>query len=66
MAYRIKDLRRRAGLTQAELAKKANISRVTLIMIERDERSEPRVATLNKIAEALGKRTEELFLGPEV
>ncbi len=48
----VKERRELRGLTQADLAKKAGISRVRIGQIERGE-AEPSVGTLNKIAEAL-------------
>ncbi len=48
----VKEQRELRGLTQADLAKKAGISRVRIGQIERGE-AEPSVGTLNKIAEAL-------------
>ena len=58
---RIRERREAAGLTQAELATRAVIGRVTLTRIERGEHS-PRTETLMAIARALGVDVEDLIL----
>ena len=60
---RIRERREAAGLTQAELATRAGIGRVTLTRIERGEHS-PRTETLTAIARALGAEVEDLILPP--
>jgi transcriptional regulator with XRE-family HTH domain len=49
----IRSLREQAGLSQEELAARAQVSRATVQNLERDRR-EPRRAVLRRIAEALG------------
>jgi putative molybdopterin biosynthesis protein len=56
----VRDLRRAAGLTQEELARRCHVSRQTLIAIE-SSRVEPSVAVALRLAAALGRRVEELF-----
>ena len=56
----IKDLRERKLLSQRELAKKAGISHVTILNIERGQ-SEVRFATVRALAAALEVPAEELL-----
>jgi transcriptional regulator with XRE-family HTH domain len=53
--------RRRAGLTQEELAKKAGVGTVTIRRIETGMIEEPRVATLRKLAGVLGVQVRDLL-----
>jgi len=46
--------RRRAALTQRELAEKAGVGINTIVRIETGEIAEPRVSALRKLAAALG------------
>jgi transcriptional regulator with XRE-family HTH domain len=48
-----------AGLTQAELADRAGVSRDTVVRLER-LRQPPRPRTLKKLAEVLGVSTRDL------
>lgn len=61
MKNRIKELRARYNLSQEALAERANISRGTLLLIERGE-TEPSGKTMLNIAKALGHQVEEIFL----
>ncbi len=65
LGKRIRQFRESAGLTQEELARAANIGRVTLIRLEKGEQS-PRLKTLNAIAGALRIRVRELLMQPEL
>ena len=60
VAARVRHLRRRAGLTQAELADAAGISRATLARIEA-EHVDPAASTLRGLAQALGVTVNDLF-----
>lgn len=53
LGERLREARRAAGMTQAELAKRAGIGRVTLVRIEKGEQS-PRYETLEALSEVLG------------
>jgi predicted transcriptional regulator len=53
--------RRRAGLTQIELAEKSNVGITTITRIESGHIPEPRVSTLRKLARALGISPAELL-----
>jgi molybdate-binding protein/DNA-binding XRE family transcriptional regulator len=56
----VRELRRAAGLTQEELARRCHVSRQALIAIE-SGRVAPSVAVALRLAAALGRRVEELF-----
>ena len=56
----IREMRRRAAMTQDELAREAGVSMMTLSRIERGE-SEPRASTLRKLARALEVKPRDLF-----
>ena len=60
IAAAVRHLRRRAGLTQAELAEKAGISRATLARVELAE-VDPAASTLRALARALGVTVNDLF-----
>jgi len=57
---RLKLLRERKALTQAELAERAGISRITVARLEAGV-DEPRPATTRKLAAALGVEPEALM-----
>jgi transcriptional regulator with XRE-family HTH domain len=61
VGLRIRELRRIAGLTQAELAEVANLSNNYIGAIERGQRS-PALETIDKIAIALKVPVYELFI----
>jgi transcriptional regulator with XRE-family HTH domain len=56
---RLRDLRKRALLTQKELADKSGVGVTTIIRIERNQ-VEPQGSTIRKLAEALEVAPEEL------
>ncbi len=56
---RLRDLRVRRALTQAELAEKADVGTNTVARLERNE-TEPHMSTLRKLADALGVDPSEL------
>ena len=64
LGERLRALRASAGLTQEELARAADVGRVTLVRLENGEQT-PRVKTLAAIAEALGKRVSDLLVEPD-
>lgn len=59
---RIAEVRKSKGLTQSQLAERVNMSVVTIAYIETGKRW-VRLATLDKIAQALGVSVAELFRG---
>jgi transcriptional regulator with XRE-family HTH domain len=56
---RLRDLRKRALLTQQELADKSGVGVTTIIRIERNQ-VEPHGSTIRKLAEALEVEPQEL------
>ncbi len=61
MGYKIKECREKAGISQTELAKKAQISRTTLSGLESGTVKITTTGTLLKIAEALGMSIADIF-----
>ena len=61
---RVRRFRESAGLTQEALARAASIGRVTLVRMENGEQSS-RFKTLQAVARALGRDTQELLVDPE-
>lgn len=53
LAERLKDARRRAMLTQAQLAEDSGVGVATIRRIEGGDITEPRFSTLRKLARAL-------------
>jgi transcriptional regulator with XRE-family HTH domain len=56
---RLRDLRKRALLTQQELADRSGVGVTTIIRIERNQ-VEPQGSTIRKLAEALELEPQEL------
>jgi DNA-binding XRE family transcriptional regulator len=57
----IKKMRAKLGLTQDDLAKKADIKYTTLMKVESGTVNKPSVQTIAKIAKALGVSIEDLL-----
>ncbi len=57
----IKELRKKKGLTQDGLARKAGIPYTTLAKLESNVVKKPSVQTVAKIARALGVKIEKLI-----
>jgi transcriptional regulator with XRE-family HTH domain len=62
LSERLKTERRKAGLTQEELAKRAGVGVATIARLEGQEIDEPRVSTLRKLADALEIQVKDLFV----
>ena len=62
MPFKIKEARKEKGFTQEELAKRANVSRATIIGLENDTITVTTTETLTKIAGALNKKVSDIFL----
>ena len=60
LGARVYELREKAGLTQAQLAEKSNVSNDTISRIERGIRS-PSFEVLERLAKALDVEVRELF-----
>ena len=61
VAHKIADLRERAHMTQAELAKKLHTKQQVVSRLEQDK-YKPSLNTLEKIAHVFGKRIEINFV----
>lgn len=62
MPFKIKEARKEKGFTQEELAKRANVSRATIIGLENGSVTVTTTETLTKIASALDKKVSDIFL----
>ena len=62
MPFKIKEARKEKGFTQRELAKRANVSRATIIGLENGSITVTTTETLPKIAGALDKKVSDIFL----
>lgn len=62
VAYKIKGFRKKAGLTQVELATLAGVSRTVISGLESGTTTVTSTATLLKLAKALNVTIDELFL----
>lgn len=57
----LREARRRAALTQGELAEASGVGITTIVRIERGQIEEPRVSTLRKLADALDVAPADLL-----
>lgn len=60
METRIKDLREELGLTQEALAKKVDVTRQTILFMEKGKYN-PSLRLAYRVARVLGKPIEEIF-----
>ncbi|WNS81227.1 helix-turn-helix transcriptional regulator [Domibacillus sp. DTU_2020_1001157_1_SI_ALB_TIR_016] len=61
IGVRIKELRLRKKLTLDELAQKAFVSKAYLSVLETQKESDPPISVINKLAQALDIKMEELL-----
>lgn len=66
MPFKIKEARKEKGFTQEELAKRANVSRATIIGLENGTITVTTTETLTKVAGALDKKSERYFFSINV
>lgn len=66
MGYRIKQVREAKGLSQEELAAKANVSRTTIWTLETNPKAQTNTGTLVKIAKALDCTVGDIFFANDV
>ncbi|HJQ09075.1 MAG TPA: helix-turn-helix transcriptional regulator [Candidatus Saccharimonadales bacterium] len=59
---RVADIRRTRGMTQEQLAEKANVTPLSIGFIEQGRRW-PRLSTLHKLAKCLGVPISDFFRG---
>jgi len=62
MDYKIKVLREKKGISQAELARISGVSRPTIVRLENSENIAINTRTLEKLAKALNVSIKTLFL----
>ena len=62
MAYKIKEIREKKRISQAELAEISGVSRATIIRIESTDNVVINTKTLEKLASALNVSVRTLFL----
>lgn len=62
MRYKIQEIREKKGMTQAELAEKANVSRSIINGLETGRAVTTKTDTLERIAKALDKPVSKIFL----
>lgn len=61
MKTRVRELRRERGMTVDALAGKSGVSRATIWKLEQSEVKNVSIGTMQKLAKALGARTEDLI-----
>ena len=62
METKIKEFRKEQKLTQAEISEKSNVSRSIIAQLESGTREVITTDTMKKIAKALNRSVEEIFL----
>ena len=62
MPFKIKEARKEKGFTQEELAKRANVSRATIIGLENGTITVTTTESLTKSAGVLDKKVSDIFL----
>ncbi len=61
MNNRIKEFRAKANLTQEQLAKKANVTRMTIVFLEQNKYN-PSLKLAHRVAKVLNTSIERLFI----
>ncbi len=61
IAYRIRTLREAAGLSQQQVAERADLSLSLVAKLEQGRKADPRASTLLALAEAMGVRPGQLI-----
>lgn len=61
MGYKIKEMREKRGISQEELSKLSNVSRVTISQLENNESKNTSTKTLLQIAKALNVPLDAIF-----
>lgn len=62
MTFRIKEFRKKLNMTQEQLSCKSGISRTTISGLENNNIAITTTETLLKIANALGRKVDDIFL----
>lgn len=58
---KLKEVRKKRGMSISELSRRTNISRVTITRLENGEETNPKLKTVSVISKALGKDPKEIF-----
>lgn len=66
MGIKLREVREAKGLSQEELAKKADVSRTTIWSLETNPNAQTTTKTLIKIADALGTTVGDIFFADGV
>ena len=66
MVNKLKSLREQKGLSQEELASRADVSRTTIWNLETNPHADTTTKTLQKIADALGYTVADIFFAEDV
>jgi DNA-binding XRE family transcriptional regulator len=66
MGFKIKEVRNKIGMTQAELAEASDVSRATIAGLESGAITTTSTKTLVKLAKALNCSVEKIFFSTEV
>lgn len=61
IADNIKKFRKKKGLSQDKLAKRADVTHTTLVKLESGANDNPTIKTLKKIADALEVKVDDLI-----
>ena len=61
MEYKIKEFREQQKMSQAELSKRAKVSRTIISGLENGTINVTTTETLSRIADALGKKISDIF-----
>lgn len=61
MKNKLKEYREKLGISQEELAEKSGVSRTTISDLENNKKEVTTNITLEKLAEALGKKVSTIF-----
>ena len=62
IANRVKEIREKIGMSQAELAEKSGISRTMISQLETNQKVDCKVSTLLAISDVLGYPVSDIFL----
>ena len=66
MGYKIREFRKKVGLTQEKLATATGVSRATICALENNPNYSTNIKTLLKIATALGTTVDQIFFDESV
>lgn len=62
MQYKVKEKRKEKGMTQVELAEKANVARGIIVRLESKKEFSTSIITLKRLSEALDCKIDDIFL----